>query len=220
MNARTLAVHKSVAITHMSASERSPILLRTPAPPNRSMHTLRRRRIDRRAPRTNARSGLGGGGHLARVSASALPCPGLTPPGAPRRTDRKRHVRRCSNGPLRCTSTSTSAGGQREQRGRGGDGGAAGGICHLTTPNVPLPLPRAPKLQPAAAVRLLPCCVPTAQASARGARAPPGSRRRHEGAGAAREEGAQEGWGRSRPKRGAVEASRRAGGCHPRLPPT
>ena len=38
MNARTLADHKSVAAAHTSASERSPIHLRTPAPPNRSVH--------------------------------------------------------------------------------------------------------------------------------------------------------------------------------------
>lgn len=136
--------------------------------------------------------------------------------------DRKRHVRRCSNGLIRCTSTSTSTGGQREQRGGGGDGCAAGRISHLTAPNVPRPQSRTPKLQPAAAVRLLTSVCSNWQASARGARAGGRwewlGRRRHEGAGAAFEEGAQEGWGWSSPKRGAVEASSRAGEL-PRSPP-
>ena len=155
MNARTLADHKSVAATHTSASERSLIHLRTPAPPNRSVHALRWRRIGQGALGTNARSGPGGGGRLPRVSASASPCPGLTPFGAPRRTDRKRHVRRCSNGLLRCTSTSRASGGQREQRGGGGDGGVAERICHLTAPNVTAPslVPRSSNLPP-------PCVTP------------------------------------------------------------
>ena len=50
MNERTLAGHKSVAATHTSTSERSPIHLHTPAPPNRSVHALRRRRIGQESP--------------------------------------------------------------------------------------------------------------------------------------------------------------------------
>ena len=101
-----------------------------------------------------------GGGRPPRASARASPCPGLTPFAAPRLTDRQRHVRRYTNGRIHYTCTSTSARGQREQRGGGGDAGAAGGTRHLTVPNVTRPRPRVPKLQRADAVRPIPPVCP------------------------------------------------------------